>query len=80
MYTTCFAGRAGEYFGEAVNPKNLSVYEGLRKVGRHYKNKPSHDRAEVVDARTKAASEAVKRNAATQLPIGDSTPSPLVYE
>lgn len=30
------SGRTEAYCGEAVNPKNLSWYEGVRRVGRHY--------------------------------------------
>jgi len=56
-------GNASAYTGEAVNPKNLSVWEALTKVGRHYvPPNVSTDNVEIVTPTKVTVSEAVKRN------------------
>jgi hypothetical protein len=58
------AGKPEAYSGEAVNPENLSWYEGLRKTNRHYV--PEHANSDPVDlelvtAPTVTASDTPKR-------------------
>lgn len=59
------SGRSAEYSGEAVNPRNLSVYETLRRVGRHHVSRSQDtDHIEIVSSPSTAVSEAVKRSTA----------------
>ena len=58
MRTLCLTGAGDSYTGEAVNPSNLSWFEGLLGVGRPYRKEVQRRKSKDIMMRTLSGQQA----------------------